>query len=121
MSTRTSECLLVAVLLLLGGCDRKDGAALAKVDPNAPDTVRCQLAGSVKPEPVCRIEVARDLLTIRHPDGGFRRFRIVADGRGLVAADGAAGARVTITEPNHIAVEVDGDRYDLPATIAGVQ
>ncbi|AUW58541.1 hypothetical protein C1T17_10965 [Sphingobium sp. SCG-1] len=121
MSTRTSECLLVAALLLMSGCDQQGGAAVAKVDPDAPDTVRCQLAGSVKPEPVCRIEVAGNLLTIRHPDGGFRRFRIVTDGRGLIAADGAAVAGVTIREPNHIAVDVDGDLYDLPATFASVQ
>ncbi|MDX3908507.1 MAG: hypothetical protein QHC67_01630 [Sphingobium sp.] len=116
MSTRTSESLLAAAVLVLSGCGQSE--PLAKVDPKAPDTVACQLAGAAEPQPVCRSEIAGDLLTIRHPDGGFRRFRIMTDGHGLVAADGAEPARVTITDRNRIAVEVGGDRYDLPATVA---
>lgn len=109
--------LLATMILMVSGCDRSS-PALEEVDPNAPDTVSCQTAGAGKPEPVCRAEVKGDLLTIRHPDGGFRRFRIVKDGRGLIAADGAEPARVTIAQGNRIDVQAGSDRYFLPATIA---
>ena len=118
MSTRTSEYLLAAALLVLSGCGQNEEKTLAKVDPKAPDTVLCQLAGAPTAQPVCRSEVAGKLLTIRHPDGGFRRFRIVTDGHGLVAADGSEPAQVTITDHDRIAVQVGNDRYDLPATVA---
>lgn len=121
MSTRTSESLLAAALLVLSGCGQSADNARAKVDPKAPDTVPCQLAGAAQAQPICRSEIAGDLLTIRHPDGGFRRFRIVTDGHGLVAADGAEPARVTITTQNRIAVVAGGDRYDLPATVASAK
>ena len=57
------------------------------------------------------------VLTIRHPDGGFRRLRITADGRGVIAADGAEPARVSVIGPADIEVAVGGDRYRLPATV----
>lgn len=67
----------------------------------------------------CLIERAGDRLTIRHPDGGFRRFRVLADGRGLEAADGAEPARLRIVGDRQIEVATGGDRYRLPAQIAG--
>lgn len=121
MSTRISDSLLAATLLFLSGCDQSADNTQAKVDPKAPDTVVCQLAGAAEAKPICRVEVAGDLLTVRHPDGGFRRFRVVTDGHGLVAADGAESARVTIMAPNRIAVVTGGDRYDLPATVASAK
>ncbi|WP_425262550.1 hypothetical protein [Sphingobium cyanobacteriorum] len=67
----------------------------------------------------CLIERAGDRLTIRHPDGGFRRFRVLADGRGLEAADGAEPARLRIVGDRQIEVAAGDDRYRLPAQIAG--
>jgi hypothetical protein len=57
------------------------------------------------------------IVTLRHPDGGFRRLRIVTDGRGLVPADGAEDAKLSITGDHQIEVAVAQDRYRLPATI----
>lgn len=118
MSTRTSDHLLIAALLVLSGCDRLGEPEKMAVDPKSPDTVLCQVDGAAKVEPVCRSEVSGDRLTIRHPDGGFRRFRIVTDGRGLVAADGFDSASVTIIQGDRIAVKVGADLYDLQAQIA---
>jgi len=56
-------------------------------------------------------------LVMRHPDGGFRRFEIVSDGRGLVAADGSEEAVVTPLTDGRIQLSVGGDRYRLPATV----
>jgi hypothetical protein len=68
----------------------------------------------------CLIERGEDkaILTLRHPDGGFRRLRIVTDGRGVVPADGSEEARVTITGDRSIEVSIGQDRYRLPATLA---
>jgi len=57
------------------------------------------------------------VLTIRHPDGAFRRFVLAKDGRGVIAADGAAPGRLTVTGANQIMLSLDGDRYVLPATL----
>lgn len=58
-------------------------------------------------------------LILEGPDGSFRRFMIVSDGRGLVAADGAIQPQIRILADDRIEVEIGGDRYRLPATVAG--
>ncbi|WP_254287593.1 hypothetical protein [Sphingomonas liriopis] len=69
----------------------------------------------------CAIEQTQSerglILTVRHADGGFHRLLVTRDGRGVVAADGAEPARVTIAEPGTIDVAIGSDRYRLPATI----
>jgi hypothetical protein len=67
----------------------------------------------------CLIERKGDMLTMRHADGGFRRFRVLADGRGLEAADGAEPATLRISGQGQIEVTAGHDRYRLPAQIAG--
>ena len=57
------------------------------------------------------------VLTIRRPDGGFRRLLATRDGRGVVAADGAEQAQVSIHGTDGIDVVLGGDRYRLPATV----
>lgn len=54
-------------------------------------------------------------LIVRHPDGGFRRFNILTDGRGLEAADGSEKAKIEIVEDNKILVSVGSDKYIMPA------
>lgn len=63
-------------------------------------------------------EGGQRLLVIHHPDGSFRRFEIVDDGRGLVAADGAEGALISVAG-DMIEVTLGDYRYLLPATIKG--
>ena len=58
-------------------------------------------------------------LIVHNPDGGFHRLVVTKDGRGVVAADGAEPARVTIIAPGVIEVAIGGDRYRLPATVKG--
>ncbi|PTW49427.1 hypothetical protein C8J25_101937 [Sphingomonas faeni] len=71
----------------------------------------------------CTIEQAQGknglVLTIRHPDGAFRRLLVTQDGRGVIAADGAEVAKVTITGTDGIEVALGGNRYRLPATVKG--
>ena len=53
-------------------------------------------------------------LTLRHPDGHFRRLNVGEDGRTVTATDGAEPATAT-TGPNGVEVTIAGDRYRLPS------
>ena len=66
----------------------------------------------------CSVEQQGAVLTIRHPDGGFRRFQILEDQRGLASADGAERAKIAIVADGQIEVSAGDDHYRLPATIS---
>ena len=60
----------------------------------------------------------RDVLfTIRSPSGSFRRLVATQDGRGVMAADGAEPAKVTVVGKDLIEVSIGSDRYRLPARV----
>ncbi len=126
---RTSSGALAA-LLLVAACSSPDQPAntqvLAKVEAqqqaDAEDDGRILCGrGSDVLTRNCTVEQLKGpeglLLTIRHPDGGFRRLRVTTDGRGVVAADGAEVAKVAVIGPGDIEVAVGEDRYRLPATV----
>ena len=115
-------------LLLLAACGDANEAtneALAASEEKAADDGRilCAPEGAESFERVCDLERVEGpegtTLTIRHPSGGFRRLLVTTDGRGVVAADGADPAVVTIVEDDQIEVSIAGDRYRLPATVKG--
>jgi hypothetical protein len=85
--------------------------------------IECRLPGGDAFARVCAIDRVSTqdglFLTLRHPDGGFRRLLVTKDGRGVIAADGAEQAVVTPTGPNQIEVALGGARYRLPATVRG--
>ena len=138
MYMRTSSILALA--LILGACGEKSsredapGAppevkslaqaeAAAKQQRDDDGMVACAIAGATQFSRTCQIErnqEARGLvLTIRHPDGGFRRLLVTKDGRGVVAADGSEPAVVTPISPKEIEVVLAGNRYRLGATVRG--
>ncbi|HUD90940.1 hypothetical protein [Sphingobium sp.] len=109
------------LLLVLAGCGNGvsmpgNTADAAQVDEGKAD---CMTGDTQQWERDCLVEREGDILTIRHPDGGFRRFRVLADGHGLEAADGAEPAKLSITGEKQIEVAAGNDRYRLPAQIAG--
>jgi hypothetical protein len=117
-------------LLLLFACTERDPAAEEKAAvaeqksaaKASEDGIDCAVGGEQAFERACLVE--RDdggTLTIRHPDGGFRRLLITEDGRGVMAADGAAPTQVQVVGGNIIEVTVEEDRYRLPATIKSGQ
>ncbi len=53
------------------------------------------------------------LLIVRHEDGGFRRFQVMAGQGGLVTADGADEATVQ-DKGTFVLVTVGTDRYRIP-------
>ena len=58
-----------------------------------------------------------DSSVVRHPDGGFRRFNILTDGRGLAPADGFDETNIKILGGGMIEVSSGDDIYRLPADI----
>lgn len=122
ISDRRAAAILVG--LLLAGCDGggvsdavSGHGASGKAGAQDDGHVDCAIGTGATWTRDCWIEQAGEMLTIRHADGGFRRFRIVTDGRGVVAADGAEGAVVTIDGDRRIAVRAGQDQYRLPATV----
>ncbi len=105
------------MLFLLAACDGVEQAPSATASAPPQDRIECALGGVERFVAECAIERSADTVTVRHPDGGFRRLLIATDGRGVVAADGAAPAAVQVIADNRIEVALDGDRYRLPATV----
>ncbi|MGC4252543.1 MAG: hypothetical protein QM605_14045 [Sphingobium sp.] len=103
--------------LALSACGKQasDGGQAASDDGK----IECAMGAKAGWARDCVAERQGDVLLLRHADGGFRRFAIVKDGRGLVPADGAEQAQVDISGDRQIELTVGDDRYRLPATIAG--
>ena len=101
------------------GLEQVEAEARAQAAENG--AIDCAIAGSTDFKRNCQVEreitAGELILTIRHEDGGFRRLRVLKDGRGVVAADGAEPAVVQTLGTNAIEVTVGGDRYRLPATV----
>ncbi|HEX8580020.1 MAG TPA: hypothetical protein VF655_10565 [Allosphingosinicella sp.] len=111
------------LLLLLSACGDaeetpKDVLASA---PEGAERVECAVGGAGAFEKVCALDRAQSpeglTLTIRAPNGSFRRLLVTSDGRGVIAADGVEQAKVTSLGTSGIEVAIGGDRYRLPATI----
>ena len=100
-----------------------EAEAMARKDVADSGMIECAVSGFKNFTRTCSVERAVEetglVLTIRHDDGGFRRLRVMKDGSGVVAADGAEPAVVSTVGDNLIEVTVAGDRYRLPATVKG--
>ena len=119
-SSPSGEGLIAAVLaaLLLTACSPADeDEKIAGSEP-----IACLLPGASDYKPVCTVERAASpdgtVLTVRAPDGGFRRLLVVKDGRGVIAADGAEPVAVAPAGSDGIEVTAGGIVYRLPAKIA---
>lgn len=119
---RTSDgLLLAATVAAVAGCSGDPASEQGSLMGGDDSRIACALAGAAEFTEHCDAERvqngARRDLVLRHPDGGFRRFEIVTDGRGLVAADGAEEAVVTPMSDGRIQLSVGDDRYQIPATV----
>ncbi len=65
------------------------------------------------------VEEDQTILMIRHSDGGFKRFRILTDGRGLEAAEGFDPIIIEIIDDDNIMLISGADRYKLKARFTG--
>jgi hypothetical protein len=106
---------LLLLLCVLGACSGEPSA------PAGDDRIECAVEGAAAFDRVCTVERTSGpeglVLTLRSTGGSFRRLLVTRDGRGVVAADGAVPATVTVLDAGRIEVEVGGDRYRLPATV----
>jgi hypothetical protein len=103
---------LAALVPLLAGCDGHEAAAVE-------EKIECAVEGASF-ERVCSVERSagtETLLTLRGPDGSFRRLVVTGDGRGVAAADGAEPASVKVLGRDLIEVSIGSDRYRLPARV----
>jgi hypothetical protein len=113
---------MVAPLALLAACGAAgdDGTA----DTANEGRVDCALGGTAAFDRTCTLDrmTSADgtVLVVGRADAGYRRLLLTTDGRGLVAADGAEPASVTIVSDGLIEVAVGGDRFRLPADTDGL-
>jgi hypothetical protein len=104
---------LAAFLLFLAACGGPDR-------PKPDQRIECALDGAAGFARICTIERSAGpdvVFTVRSPNGSFRRLATTRDGRGVMAADGAEEAQVTVIASDLIEVSIGDDRYRLPATI----
>ncbi|TKW75114.1 MAG: hypothetical protein DI610_04665 [Staphylococcus hominis] len=131
MSLRTCNALGLALLTLTGCSEPEpDTQVIANVEQAAAATaedggrVLCAVDGARAFQRSCAVDRNQGetglVLTVRHPDGAFHRLLVTKDGRGVVAADGAQPAEVTIVDGDSIEVAIADDRYRLPATVGPV-
>lgn len=121
MSMRISEQIAGTGLLCLAlvGCDQGEGAQspFANSASEKRALADCAIGADAKWARICAVEQDGELLIIRHPDGGFRRFHILDDRRGLASADGAEPAKIAVISDAVIEVSAGQDHYRLPATV----
>lgn len=107
--------LALAAAVLLAGCTSDPGKAPASAEGG--EHISCALAGAKDFSEACAVDRVQSggklTLVVRHPDGAFRRFAVVTDGRGLIVADGAEQA-ITAIQGDKLAVSVANDRYLFP-------
>ena len=112
--------LVTSLVAACGPAASGNGADIAATAPED-DRIECQIRGADQFERFCTIDREQRpegrILVLRKPDGGFRRLLVATDGRGVVAADGAEPAVVTLLPDDRIEVAIGGDRFRLPAQV----
>ncbi|WP_236697467.1 hypothetical protein [Sphingomonas sp. Leaf357] len=113
------------LIFMLAGCGeaKTDHATLAKYEATrrdpTDDLIDCAHHAAALAR-ACTVDRQTGddglILTVRHPDGAFHRLLVTKDGRGVIAADGAEQAVVSVIGDDRIEVALGGDRYRLPAT-----
>jgi hypothetical protein len=75
----------LVLLSVISGCSAQGGNVVAEA--KGEDRILCAI-GDAQLVDDCAIERTKDVVTVRHIDGSFRRFEIQADGT-IATADGA--------------------------------
>lgn len=109
----------LALCLVLAACGGTTEQKSATIEDDG--KIDCRVGADTQFTRFCSLERTKTeqgtLITVSKPDGGFRRLLTTRDGRGVVAADGAEQAEVTIVGDNLIEVAIAGDSFRLPARI----
>lgn len=123
---------VLLALIALSGCDRTpDNGELAEAEARGSKAaaengrIECALEGAKLFDRTCTVEEMSGeggaILVVGRSNVGYRRLQITTDGRGVMSADGAEPAKVTIVGDNIIEVAVGSDRYRLPANTGGAK
>ncbi len=105
-----------SVLVMLSGCEATPVAESKVAIAQPENRIECAVNGAKRFLEDCAIERGGSTaLTLRHGEGGFRRFTL-ADGT-INTADGAETVAVTSLADGRTEIAVGGDRYRLPATL----
>ena len=108
--------LVVGVAALAAACSSGDASVPEAVEGD--EHIPCALGGADAFAKSCAVEQVKQdgtlYLVVRHPDGGFRRFEVLTDGRGVALADGADEAVLSLADGG-LEVTVGKDRYRFPA------
>ena len=119
-------------LIALAGCDRApDNGDLAEAEARGSrdaaenGRIECALEGAKLFDRTCTVDEMSGangtILVVGRANVGYRRLQITTDGRGVVSADGAEPAKVSIVGNNMIEVAIGHDRYRLPANTGGAK
>ncbi len=113
---RISSSVIIAILAL-SACSQEPTAA-----PGANENaLKCALDGAAQFAPVCAVERETQdgalFLTVRHPDGGFRRFEVMTDGSGVALADGSETGEFSMGPDGQLEAKVGDDRYRFPVKV----
>lgn len=122
----------VAGFLLLAACggapdngDLAEAEARGSRDAAENGRIECALEGAKLFDRTCTVEEMSGqdgaVLVVGRANVGYRRLQITTDGRGVVSADGAEPAKVSVVGDNMIEVAVGNDRYRLPANTSGAR
>lgn len=115
---RTSSFLACLILAACGSKSGDSGSVGA-------EQISCAVDGQAQFAPVCSVQQSTGelgtILTVSSPSGSFRRLLVARDGRGILAADGAEAATVTLLGEGLIEITLGADRYRMPATIKSFQ
>ena len=122
--------LIASLSLVVAACGSDPEADLLAAEGETAEEaalqgkIECALAGSADFNRNCTTErvsgAEGQMLVVRHPDGGFRRFKILTDGRGLLPADGIdPDFKIKVLANGMIEVRSVDDTYRLPAAIKG--
>ncbi len=124
---KRSAILLAPILLISCSEKPQDDTKMIKSEQQAAaqaqddGKIECALAGTTKYMRVCTTERIAgpdgQILVIRHPNGGFRRFKVLTDGRGVTPAEGADKTKISILDSGMIELSSGDDLYHLPAQV----
>ncbi len=104
----------IFALLALAACSGKSASEAAANS----ERIACALADAKTFASACEVERTslngKSSVIIRHPDGSFRRFEVLADGSSLATIDGADPVEVTANGKD-TEITVGDDHYLFPA------
>jgi phage tail sheath gpL-like len=122
---------IIGATLLFAGCGGPDNGKLTEAEARGSKEaaesgrIECALEGAKLFDRTCTVEEMTSadgtVLIVGKADVGYRRLQITTDGRGVVSADGALPAKVTIVDDGVIEVAIGKDRYRLPANTGGAK